>query len=518
MVKTNSKSEVKKTQKKKVMVIIRDGWGYRKSEKDNAIASTPTPNTDNLMTNYPNVLLSAHDGAVGLPEGYQGNSEVGHMTIGSGRIIDQSLRKINKSIKEGTFFKISEFKEAIDNCKKNKTSLHIIGLLQTEGVHAHRDHLFALLDMCKKENFADVKIHIITDGRDAPVTASLKQLKALKTKMKELDLGQIVTVSGRFYAMDRDKRWDRTKKAYDCIVKGKSDINFDDTEKTIKDSHKNDITDEFIKPRKRTDYQGVKENDSIIFYNFRTDRTRQLTKAIVEKKFPGWTRKPLDVCFVAMTQYYIPMQANVAFKDVELKELLGKVISDKGLKQLRISETEKYAHVTFFFNGQIEKPYKNEERILIHSPKVKTYDMKPEMSVYEIKEQLVEAIYSDKYNLIVTNLVNGDMVGHTGIVDAINKAVEAVDDCLGDIINVGLKKDYDILVFADHGNAEDQTKEWRTSHTINPVPFILVSEDDNLKKAKLKDGCGLSDIAPTVLDLMGIEKPSEMTGKSIIKK
>lgn len=497
---------------KKVILVIRDGWGYRKECKDNAICQTPTPNTDKLMEKYPNVLLDASGGAVGLPEGYQGNSEVGHMTIGSGRVIFQSLARINKSIKEGDFFKIPEFLNAIKNCKENNTKLHLIGLLQVEGVHAHKEHLFALLDLCKKQKFKDVYVHVITDGRDAPVTDSLKHVEDLKLKLKDIGFGEIATVSGRYYSMDRDKRWDRTKKAYECIIEGKADAEFEDAIITIKQSHAEEKTDEFIIPRKRKGYQGVKERDSFIFYNFRTDRTRQLTMAIVEKDFEGWERNPLDVFYVGMTQYYIPMNAKVAFPDVDIKNILGDAVSKAGLKQLRISETEKYAHVTFFFNCQVEKPNKNEERILVHSPKVATYDLKPEMGVYEITEKLVKEIKTGKHDLIVTNLVNGDMVGHTGIVEAIGKAVASVDDCVGKIVEAALEKDYTLLVFADHGNAEDQTPEWRTSHTINQVPLIVVSKE----KHKLKKGKGLKDIAPTALKLLGIEKPKEMTGESII--
>lgn len=500
----------------KVILVIRDGWGYRKAKKNNAIASTPTPNTAKIMKSYPNTLLDASGESVGLPAGYQGNSEVGHMTIGSGRIIYQSLERINNSIKDGSFFSIPEFIEAIENCKKHGTHLHLIGLLQKEGVHSHMDHLFALLDLCKKQDFRNVHIHVITDGRDAPVTDSLKNLSLLNKKIKSLGFGTIATVSGRYYTMDRDKRWERTKQAYDCIVNGITTIDYESAEKTIKLSHTENITDEFIVPRRHIEYSGIKPHDSIIFYNFRTDRTRQLTRAIVEKEFEGWNRQPLDVFYVGMTQFYIPMNAKVAFKDIELKNLLGNVIAEHNLRQLRISETEKYAHVTFFFNGQIEAPNKNEERIMIASPKVATYDLKPEMSIYETTEKLVESINASKFDFIVTNLVNGDMVGHTGIPEAISKAVAAVDDCLGKIVKAGLEHNYTILVFADHGNAEDQTAKWRTSHTINKVPFIVVSANPEIKTTELRDGCGLVDVAPTVLDLMGLPKPAEMSGNSII--
>lgn len=503
--------------KERVILVIRDGWGYRKEKKDNALFEVPTPNTDWIMKGYPNVLLKASGEAVGLPKGYQGNSEVGHMTIGSGRIIYQSLEKINAAIKKGTFFKIQEFLKAIDNCKKNRTKLHLIGLLQVEGVHAHIDHLFALLDLCKKQKFTDVYIHVITDGRDSPVTDSLKHIKTLNAKLKKLGFGKIATVSGRYYTMDRDKRWERTKQAYDCIIDGQCKETFKDALKQVMACHANKEMDEFIVPRKAEGYTGVNEHDSMIFYNFRTDRPRQFTQAVVEDKFDGWQRKRKEVVYVGMTQYYIPMNALVAFKDEKLDNLLGNVISKGGLKQLRISETEKYAHVTFFFNGQIEEPNPNEERVMIASPKVATYDLKPEMSVYEVADRLVQEINSDKYDLIVTNLVNGDMVGHTGVTDAIHKAVIAVDDCVGKIVRAGLEHKYTLIIFADHGNVEDQTAKWRTSHTINPIPCIIVSNNEKLKKCKLKSGKGLQDIAPTVLDLMGIKKPKEMTGESLIR-
>ncbi|HRU50312.1 MAG TPA: 2,3-bisphosphoglycerate-independent phosphoglycerate mutase [Candidatus Absconditabacterales bacterium] len=498
---------------KKVMLIIRDGRGYRKETENNAIAQVDTPFTDNLMKNYPNILLNTSGEDVGLPAGYQGNSEVGHMTIGSGRIIFQSLERINHSIKDGSFFEIDALKGAIENCKKHSSTLHLMGILQGEGVHAHIDHLFALLDLCDKENFHNVNIHVFTDGRDAPVTKSLEYLGSLEKKLKTLGFGKICTIMGRFYAMDRDKRWDRTQIAYDAICNAKTDKVFDNMIEGVKESHNNGETDEFIKPIVLKGYEGIKEHDSIIFWNFRTDRTRQLTKAIVEPVFEGWNRSPLNVYYVGMTQFYDSMNALVAFPELEIKNGLGEVVSNAGLRQLRISETEKYAHVTFFFNGQVEAPFRNEDRILIPSPKVQTYDLKPEMSAYEITDAICEKIENDNYNLIITNLVNGDMIGHTGVIDAIHKAVKTVDDCVGKLVEYGLKNGYEILVFADHGNVEDQSEERKTSHTTNPVPFILVSD----KKYKLESSGGLVDIAPTVLELLGIEKPNEMTGKSLIK-
>ncbi|MBT4257981.1 2,3-bisphosphoglycerate-independent phosphoglycerate mutase [archaeon] len=501
----------------KVILIIRDGWGYRKDKENNAIANSKTPFTNYLMKNFPTTLLDASNGAVGLPTKYQGNSEVGHLTLGSGRIIEESLVRINKSIKDKSFFKNKEFLNSINYAKKNKSSLHLIGLMQTEGVHAHLNHLFALLDLCKQKKFKNVKIHVITDGRDSPPKNSLKNLKLLENKIKEIGFGEIVTISGRYYAMDRDKRWNRTKKAYDCIMNSKTKFKFETPEWEIKENHNHKITDEFIFPSAKESYNGIKKKDSIIFYNFRTDRMRQLIKAIVKKEFSPWQRKKRNLYVVAMTEYYKPMNANIAFKDIKIPNLLGEIISEADKSQLRISETEKYAHVTFFFNGQIEKANKKEDRILIPSPKVATYDLKPEMKANQIANELVKNIKKKKYDFIVTNLVNCDMVGHTGITPAIKKATAAVDEALEKITLTGLRNNYTVLIVADHGNAEDQRPKWITSHTINPVPCILVSSNKELNKIKLEKGKGLKDIAPTILQLMEIPKPKEMTGKSIIK-
>jgi 2,3-bisphosphoglycerate-independent phosphoglycerate mutase len=503
--------------KRRIILVIRDGWGYRKEKNKNFIASTPTPKTDALMKEYPNTLLKCSGEAVGLPDGYQGNSEVGHMTIGSGRIVFQSMERINHAIKTGEFFKNPAFLKAIDNCKKNKTHLHLIGLVQVEGVHSHLGHLLALLELCKMKGFHDVYVHAITDGRDAPVNDSIKNVGRATEKMRQLGFGKIATLSGRYYAMDRNSQWDRTRQAYDCIVGGVCTEEFADPLAQLRKRHKAGETDEFIVPCKLDCYSGVKPKDSIVFFNFRTDRTRQLTQAIVEKEFAGWSRKPLDVTYVAMTQFYKPMNALVAFGDQNIRNILGEVISREGMRQLRISETEKYAHVTFFFNSQQEKPFDGEDRILINSPKVATYDLKPEMGAYEIADALVKDIVTGKHDFIVTNLVNGDMVGHTGRKEAIAKAVKAVDECVGMIVDAGLESGYTLLVFADHGNAEDKTAAWATSHTINPVPFILVSGDPALKKAKLRKDGGLSDVAPTILGLMGLKQPKEMTGRSLIQ-
>ena len=501
--------------KNPVILVIRDGWGYRRSRNGNIIASAKTPWDDYFTKNYPTTLIECAGKAVGLPEGFQGNSEVGHLTIGSGRIIFQSMQRIDESIATGDFFNIKEFKEIIKSCKKHKSHLHLAGLLQTQGVHSHINHLFALLDLCDRENFKDVYIHVFTDGRDAPVNESLKHLKSLERKLKKIKFGKIVTVSGRYYAMDRNKNYSRTKKAYDNIVGAKKE-RFKRAIDYVASSHAKGISDEFIKPGSVIEYNGLNDNDGFIFFNFRTDRTRQLTEALIEKKFEYFNRKKTPfISFVAMTNYYSPFPAKVAFDEIRLNNLLGEVVSSAGMKQLRISETEKYAHVTFFFNGQLEKKLRGEDRILIPSPSVSTYDLKPEMSVYKIAEKLVGEIEKKKYDLIVVNLVNCDMVGHTGDYVALKKAVEAVDIAVGEIVNSGLENGYTSLVFADHGNAEDKSSKFATSHTTNPVPLTIISnKTKNIKLNSFKGG--LSDIAPSTLKIIGIKKPKEMTGRSLV--
>lgn len=501
--------------KNPVILIIRDGWGYNSKAAGNFIKISKTPNEDFYLKNYPHGLLAASGEAVGLEKGYQGNSEVGHLTLGSGRIIFQAMAQINKAIKDKTFFKNQAFLEVINNCRRYKTSLHLVGLLQTQGVHAHLNHLFALLELCRQQKFKDVLIHVITDGRDAPPTESLKHLRALKRKIKELGFGRIVTVSGRYFAMDRDNRWERTQEAYNCLALGQAD-EFVDALDYVKASHQAGVSDEFIKPGKQLGYSGLKKNEGIIFFNFRTDRPRQLTKALIDKKFAGFKRSQIPVCMATMTQYYEPLSAAVAFPNISLDNLLGEVIASAGLKQLRISETEKYAHVTFFFNGQKEKPSKGEDRILINSPKVATYDLKPEMSAPEISRRLITEIDKKKYDFIVVNLVNGDMVGHTADKKAIIKAIETVDSAQGEIVSAALKNNYSIILLADHGNAEDKSAKTMTSHTTNPVPVILVSQDSKLNKAKIRRGAGLQDVAPTILKIMGLKLPKEMTGQSFI--
>lgn len=500
---------------KKVILIIRDGWGYNPEQEGNYILEAKTPNENKYLKAYQHSLLRASGEAVGLEDGYQGNSEVGHMTLGAGRIIFQSMVRINKAIDNGDFFSNQAFLTVIKNCQAKNTKLHLIGLLQTQGVHAHINHLLALLSFCQKENFHNVFLHLITDGRDAPVTESLVHLETIQNKIQELGFGQIATISGRYYAMDRDQRWERTEEAYRAIVDGQA-VEFKDPLEVVASRHQQGETDEFIKPCRLTGYQGINDGDGIIFFNFRTDRTRQLTKAIIEPDFDSFVRQYKKIDFVAMTDYYQSMPALVAFPNASLDNLLGEVVSAAGLKQLRISETEKYAHVTFFFNGQKEEPSRGEERILINSPKVATYDLQPEMSVFQIAERLVEEIYNEEADLIVTNLVNCDMVGHTGNKEAIIKAIEAVDLAQGQIVEAGLANGYTCLLLADHGNAEDKSEATMTSHTTNLVPFIVV--DNQLKDVKILENGGLSDIAPTILELLGLSVPEEMTGRNLLLK
>lgn len=502
--------------KNPVILIIRDGWGHNPQKKDNAIKKAYTPNENYYLKNFPNGLLHASGEAVGLEKNYQGNSEVGHLTIGSGRIIYQSLPRINNFIENGKFFQNKALLKTINHCKKNNAHLHLIGLMQTQGVHSHIKHLFALLKLCKKNNFNKVLIHAITDGRDAPVHESLKQLKNLKKEIKNIGIGKIVSVSGRYYAMDRDKRWSRTKLAYQNIVEGKGG-KIKNIEQYIKEKHLLKETDEFIKPASLYEYSGFNNNDGIIFFNFRTDRVRQLTQAIIEKEFTGFKRNRKKLLFTAMTEYYKPFPANIAFESIKNKNLLGEVIAKKGLKQLRISETEKYAHVTFFFNGQNEKASPKEDRILIKSPRVPTYDLQPEMSVFLIAKKLVREIKKQTYDLIIVNLVNGDMVGHTGDTPSIIKAIESVDKAQGEIVQTAMENNYTCLLIADHGNAEDQSAKFKTSHTTHPVPVILISNDLKVKKAKIIKRKGLQDVAPSILELLKITAPKEMSGTSFIK-
>jgi len=507
--------------KSPVMLIILDGFGLGKDYPGNAIKLANTPNIDRYFREYPNTTLEASGLAVGLPEGQMGNSEVGHLNIGAGRIVYQDFTRISKSIEEGEFFNKEEFLKAIEHAKNHNSKLHLIGLVSKGGVHSHISHLYALLKLMKQQEFYNVFIHVILDGRDVAPTAGREDVKELIEKIKEIGVGKIATVSGRYYTMDRDKRWDRTKLAYDAYTlgRGKEDT---DPVAAIEKSYKENITDEFVIPtvikENGKPVATVDDNDSIIFFNFRPDRARQITRAFVDEDFDGFEReKKVHVFYVTMTEYDKTIKnVLVAFKEQTLENTLGKYISEKGLKQLRIAETEKYAHVTFFFNGGVEVPYENEDRVLIPSPKVATYDLKPEMSAIEVKDEVIRRLNMDEYDLIILNFANPDMVGHTGVIPATVKAIETIDSCLGEIVDLLIKKGGKALITADHGNAEmllDENGNPVTSHTSNRVPLIYIGD----KNVKLREGI-LADIAPTLLDLLGLEKPKEMTGESLIVK
>jgi len=505
-----------------VMLIVLDGWGIGKDYAGNAVYLANTPNFDRLMNRFPNTQLKASGLAVGLPEGQMGNSEVGHLNIGAGRVVYQELTRITKSIEDGDFFNKEEFLNAIQNAKNNNSKLHLMGLVSDGGVHSHNTHLYALLELCARENFDKVYIHAFLDGRDVPPTIGKQHLSELQQKIEEIGVGKIATVSGRYYAMDRDRRWDRTKLAYDAMVLGKGKVDINPIEAVGK-SYQEGINDEFVVPTVIIEdgrpIATIDNGDSIIFFNFRPDRARQITRAIVDEDFQGFEReKKVETHFVTMTEYDKTIRnVHIAFKTEIPTNTLGEYISNLGLSQLRIAETEKYAHVTFFFNGGREVPFKNEDRVLIPSPKVATYDLKPEMSAFEVKDEVLNRLNQDKYDLIVLNFANPDMVGHTGKIEAAIKAVETVDSCLGEIVDLLLKKGGKALITADHGNAEMMIDERDnspiTSHTTNKVPLILVGEEN----VKLREGI-LADIAPTLLDMMELEKPKEMTGETLIIK
>ncbi len=506
---------------KVTMLMILDGFGDNKNKDGNAIKLAKKPNIDKLMKKYPNTDIFTSGLHVGLPEGQMGNSEVGHTNIGAGRIVYQELTRITKSIEDGDFFSNPEFIAAIENCKKHNSKLHILGLVSDGGVHSHNRHLYGLLEMAKRRDFEDVYVHCFLDGRDTPPASAETYIAELQEKMKEKGVGKIASLSGRFYAMDRDKRWQRVQKCYDTLVNGEGE-KAGDPIKAIEDSYQKEVFDEFVVPTVMCNgnepVAKIEENDSVIFFNFRPDRAREITRALVDPEFDGFKTKKMNLYYVCFTSYDKTMpNVHIAFKKEPLKNTFGEVISEAGLTQLRIAETEKYAHVTFFFNGGEEKQYPGEDRILVPSPKVETYDMKPEMSAYEVTDKVCEALENDKYDVVILNFANTDMVGHTGSLQAAIKAVEAVDECVGKIVKIIEEKQGNLLITADHGNAEQmidyKTGEPHTAHTTNPVPIILVTAN---KEYKLKENGKLADLAPTMLDLMGIKQPEEMTGESLL--
>ncbi len=508
--------------KKLMMLMILDGFGINENEQGNAVKLSKTPNIDKLMKTCPTSTIYTSGLKVGLPEGQMGNSEVGHTNIGAGRIVYQELTKITKSIEDGDFFSNKEFNIAIENCKKYNSKLHIMGLVSDGGVHSHERHLYALLELAKRKDFENVYVHCFMDGRDTAPASGEGYIVKLEEKMKEKGVGKIATLSGRFYSMDRDKRWQRIEKAYNAIVNGEG-VKATSAVQAIEASYQTETFDEFIEPivicNGETPIAKVEPHDSVIFFNYRPDRAREITRTFVDKEFKEFeTRKDLDLCVVCMTPYDDTLEnVEIAFKKEPLKNTFGEYISKNGLTQLRIAETEKYAHVTFFFNGGEEKQYKGEDRILVPSPKVETYDLKPEMSAHEVTTKVVDAINSKKYDSIILNFANPDMVGHTGNLDAAIKAVETIDECVGKVIEAINEVEGVALITADHGNCEQmidyKTGEPFTSHTTNPVPLVLVGMDD----VKLKDG-KLADLAPTMLDIMNLAKPEEMTGESLIVK
>ncbi len=503
--------------KKPVVLCIMDGFGINPGAEGNAIEAANTPNLTRLFKENPFTTIGASGLDVGLPDGQMGNSEVGHTNIGAGRVVYQMLVKISKSIESGEFFEIDCLKGAVENCKKNDSALHLIGLLSDGGVHSHIEHLFGLLEMAKRAGLEKVYVHCIMDGRDVSVTSGKGFVKDLEDEMAKLGTGKIATISGRYYAMDRDFAWDRVEKAYSAMVYGEGIQNSNAVE-SMALSYENGVTDEFIVPTVVDKNGTIKANDSVVFFNFRPDRARQITRTFVDESFDGFERKNgfFPLYYVCMTQYDETMpNVTVAFPPEELKMTMGEYISSRGMTQLRIAETQKYAHVTFFFNGGEEKTFEGEDRILIQSPDVPTFDLQPEMSAYPVCDAVVEKIKSGKYDMVILNFANCDMVGHTGIWEAAIKAVEAVDECVGRVVDAALSMGGAVIITADHGNADkmigDDGKPF-TPHSTNPVPFCVVGYD-----CELKETGRLADIAPTMLTIMGLPQPAEMTGETMIK-
>ena len=508
--------------KKPTVLMILDGYGLSDKTEGNAVALAKTPVMDALEKEYPFVKGYASGLAVGLPEGQMGNSEVGHLNMGAGRIVYQELTRITKEIQDGDFFKNEELLAAVENCKAHDSALHLYGLLSDGGVHSHNTHLYALLQMAKDHGLKKVYVHCFLDGRDTPPASGKDYIEQLLDKMKEIGVGEVASVMGRYYVMDRDNRWDRVEKAYRAMTAGEGETAVCPL-CAVSASYDKEVTDEFVVPtvivKDGKPVATVQDNDSIIFYNFRPDRAREITRAFCADEFDGFPReKRINVKYVCFTEYDVTIpNKSVAFKKVEVTNTFGEYLAAHHMTQARIAETEKYAHVTFFFNGGVEAPNEGEDRILVKSPKVATYDLKPEMSAYEVCDKLVDAITGGKYDVIIVNFANPDMVGHTGIIEAAVKAVEAVDECVGRAVEAIKKVDGQMFICADHGNCEqlidEKTGEPFTAHTTNPVPFLLVNYDPAYT---LRDGGCLADIVPTMIEMMGVEQPKEMTGKSLL--
>ncbi len=505
-------------------LIIMDGFAFNKEKKGNAILASGTPCLNKLFEEYPHTQLGASGMDVGLPVGQMGNSEVGHLNMGAGRIVYQELTRITKAIADGEFFENAALKNAMESAKKNGKKLHLMGLVSDGGVHSHNTHLYALIQMAKDLGLDQVYVHCFLDGRDVSPTSGTEYLAELQKKLDDLAFGRIASVMGRYYAMDRDNRWERVQKAYDCMVRGAGNHTQSAVE-YVEKSYADNVTDEFVVPANVME-EGkpvavIEKGDSVIFFNFRPDRAREITRALTQSDFDGFDALKLKPNYVCMTQYDATFEnVAIAFKPQSLKNTLGEYLSVRGYHQLRIAETEKYAHVTFFFNGGVEAPNKNEDRILVPSPKVATYDLQPEMSAYEVTQKALEAIDSGKYEVMILNFANCDMVGHTGVFEAAVAAVNTVDACVGQLTDKIRSIGGSALITADHGNADkmlaDDGVSPFTAHTTNPVPLLLV--DDESRQAGLKEGGVLADIAPTLLDLMGEKIPAEMTGKSLLKR
>lgn len=507
--------------KKTTVLMILDGYGLNEKAEGNAIAEAKTPVMDKLMVECPFVKGNASGLAVGLPDGQMGNSEVGHLNMGAGRIVYQDLTRITKEIQDGVFFENTELKRAMENAKEHNSSLHMYGLLSDGGVHSHNTHVYALLEMAKRYGLEKVYVHCFLDGRDTPPMSGKDYVQELADKMQEIGVGEIATVMGRYYAMDRDNRWDRVEKAYRALTLGEGETAASGVE-AVAQSYANEVTDEFVLPtvvmKDGAPTATIQDHDSIIFFNFRPDRAREITRTFCCDDFTGFDRGPRkQVVYVCFTEYDVTIpNKTVAFQKVSITNTFGEFLAAHNMTQARIAETEKYAHVTFFFNGGVEAPNPGEDRILVNSPKVATYDLQPEMSVYEVCRNVVEAVTSGKYDVVITNFANPDMVGHTGVEAAAVKAIEAVDECVGKVVEAVKSVDAKLFICADHGNAEQlidyETGAPFTAHTTNPVPFIIVNCGDY----KLREGGCLADIAPTLIELMGLEQPAEMTGKSLL--
>ena len=499
---------------KPLVLMILDGFGYNESDYGNAIRAAKMPNLDKIRETCPKTIIGASGLDVGLPDGQMGNSEVGHTNIGAGRIVYQPLMRITNAVRDGSFYKNEALCAAMDNCKNNDSALHILGLLSDGGVHSHLEHIFGLIDMAKANGLSKVYLHCFMDGRDVPPSSGKSYVEKLEAKLSETCIGKIASVGGRYYGMDRDKRWDRVERHYKALVLGDAPFE-ENAAEAVQRSYDEGITDEFIVPFICEKDAGIKDGDSVIFANFRPDRAREMTRAIVDEEFSGFERTAKKVCYVCMAQYDETLEnVKVAFPPLVLEDTFGEYVAKQGLKQLRIAETEKYAHVTFFFNGGVEACYENEDRDLIASPNVATYDLQPEMSAYLVTEKLLEELDKNEHDVIILNYANTDMVGHTGVFSAAVAACEAVDECLGKVCEKVKELGGTVLITADHGNADVMLAKDGTpftAHSTNPVPFIVYNHE-----CELREGGVLADIAPTMLKLLGLPQPESMTGKSII--